>query len=124
MKDLQIIKERVCYETGVSENSISTKSRQRDIVLSRYIIYYLAYINTDISLMRIGSYIGSKNHATVLHGVNKVKDYLSYDIKLQNKIDKLERQILPYITGKDIETETIKMQGYSLIYNYSKGFLR
>ena len=56
-------------------NPINLKTRKREFVDMRSIAFDLIYLNTNISLAKIGSYFG-KDHATVLNGIKLCKNLL------------------------------------------------
>jgi chromosomal replication initiation ATPase DnaA len=51
-------------------------SRQRHIVDARHIVYYMLKKYTGLTLLQIGQLIGSKDHTTVIHGIEKVRNLL------------------------------------------------
>ena len=57
----------VCKHFGLENAAIHTKSRKREVVQARQIAMYLAKKHTDFSTAKIGTLIGNKDHATVLH---------------------------------------------------------
>ena len=54
---------------------------------------YLARELTDHSLPEIGRGIGGRNHATVLHAVNRVNSALGSDAAVSNAVDNLRRRL-------------------------------
>jgi len=50
---------------------------------------YLTKELTDHSYPEIGKFYGGKDHATVIHGVNKIKNLMINDIKIKKDIDHL-----------------------------------
>lgn len=52
------------------------KSRRREIVVARHIIFYFACKYTDMGLISIGEFIGNRDHSTVINARNKV----TYDV--------------------------------------------
>ncbi|GHT63719.1 chromosomal replication initiator protein DnaA [Bacteroidia bacterium] len=72
-------------------NEIHSKSRKREIVQARQVTMFLSKKYTDYSYSRIGSLVGKRDHATVLHACRAIQDSLD--------IDKAFR-----ITMNDIET--------------------
>lgn len=81
--------------------SVQIKTRKREIVQARQIAMYFAKSLTKSSLATIGSQIGGKDHATVLHACNTVSDLMdTYDtfLKYTNDIeDKINENNPDYI---------------------------
>lgn len=64
---------------NVSEKTILSSSRNREVMSARHMAMYLAKELTDHSLNEIGLYIGRRSHATVLHSIAHMNDMLSTD---------------------------------------------
>lgn len=69
----------VCSHFGLEPSMIHTKSRKRDVVQARQIAMYLAKTNTDYSASKIGTLIGGKDHATVLHACKTIRELQEVD---------------------------------------------
>jgi len=76
-------------EFGVSLGDIKTRKRNKTIVLPRQIAMYLSRELTDLSLPEIGQFFGGKDHTTVLHSYNKIKDTATRDPVLHGKIERI-----------------------------------
>lgn len=48
---------------------------------------------TNESFERIGIEFGGKNHATVIHACNKIREEMKMDEKLKKAIEDIEKQI-------------------------------
>lgn len=69
----------VCENLGVDPEDVKSKTRKGEIAQARHIFCYLAYTSaTGHTLTEIGRFIG-RDHATVLHSRNKIKDFLTFD---------------------------------------------
>ena len=80
------------YSTSI--NDIRSKTRQKDIAVVRQIIFYLMKKMSYCSLQVIGSYIGGRDHSTVIHGINKVESLLANDQTFAQKLTIIEQEIL------------------------------
>ena len=87
---LQQIRKEVEKATGIKD--ISVKSRERNLVIARCIYCHLAYRNTLNSLSKIGKEI-KRDHATVLHSINSLKNHLLYEPAFKDVFDKLSDQM-------------------------------
>lgn len=77
------------YENGY----IFQNTRKRSVIENRQLFYYLARKHTYLSYEKIGSYKGQKHHATVIHGIKRISDYLTYDKNLKRKIETIETKL-------------------------------
>jgi chromosomal replication initiator protein len=86
---VDFIQRCVVEEFGILLSDLKTKRRNKTIVLPRQIAMYLSREMTDLSLPEIGSSFGGKDHTTVLHSYNKIKDCLEKDPGLKEKIERV-----------------------------------
>ena len=85
------IRDKVCDFYGVSLESLLSDSRKREIVQARQVAMYFAKIKTKDSLTTIGTTIGKRNHATVLHACKTVQDLIDTDKSFRSSIEELNR---------------------------------
>lgn len=76
-------------EFGVSLQDLKTKRRNKTIVLPRQVAMYLSRELTELSFPEIGEFFGGKDHTTVLHSYNKIKEELIKNPSLQDKVDRI-----------------------------------
>ena len=79
----------------VSPSDITSKKRNSEFVMPRQIIMYLCRELTDTSLANIGKILGKKDHTTVIHGYNKMKEELQKNEELKNKVEIIKKKINP-----------------------------
>lgn len=65
----------------IQKHKISLVSRNKDLVFKRQLLMWYLRNNTNLNLKRIGQICGKKDHATVLHSVRAVKNYLDCNDK-------------------------------------------
>ena len=87
------IQETVCRYFGITDEVFLSKTRKREIVQARQIAMYLGRSLTKSSLSLIGSQIGGKDHATVLHACNTVADLMDTDRSFRGYVHDIERQL-------------------------------
>ena len=80
---------------GVSIEDIVSKKRNKEIVIPRQVYMYLCRELTDVSLDNIGNNIGGKDHSTVMHGIEKIKEDINNNEELRNKISIIRKKIIP-----------------------------
>ena len=84
---------KVCEHYKIEETAIHTKTRKREIVQVRQVAMFLAKKHTENSASKIGQLIGKRDHATVLHACNVVKDQLEVDKNFKAEIEEIEASI-------------------------------
>lgn len=83
----------VCKHFGLEANAIHTKSRKREVVQARQIAMYLAKNYTDFSTAKIGTLIGNKDHATVLHACKTIKELKEVDKSFRTEIEEIQTKL-------------------------------
>lgn len=93
--DLSIAKIRnaVSNYFGITNEVMLSSSRKREIVQARQIAMYLCRNLTGKSLTTIGSELGGKNHATVLHACETVCDLMATDRSFKQYIADIEKKL-------------------------------
>jgi chromosomal replication initiator protein len=99
MRDItpELVIKRVAEQFDLSVEDLMSSKRNRDIANARQIAMYLCKEMTNESLQAIGQALGKRDHATIIHGCEKVKSKLSTDEALQKNIEILKKKINPLI---------------------------
>ncbi len=71
----------------VPENSIYEKTRRKEVVKPRQIIMYILREDFKVSYPTIGEKLGGRDHTTVIHSCEKIKNELKTDTTLVEEID-------------------------------------
>ena len=87
------IKKVVCQHFALEEALIQSGKRTRDICQARQIAMFLSKKLTDKSLAHIGSIIGKRDHATVLHACKTVKDQIEIDKSFRSVVNEIEKKL-------------------------------
>lgn len=77
----------------VSTKDLKSTTRVKTIVVPRQIAMYLCRTLLDLGVAEIGRAFGGRDHTTVLHALNKIKDDINKDTEIANKIKELESKI-------------------------------
>ncbi len=86
---IDFIQRCVVEEFGITIQDLRQKKRNKAIVLPRQVAMYLSREMTDLSLPEIGAAFGGKDHTTVLHSYNKIKESLEKLPELKEKISRI-----------------------------------
>ncbi len=90
---IEFIQKVVCNYFNVGLDLIKSKTRKREIVQARQISMYFSKNLTKASLTTIGSKIGGKDHATVLHAYKTVNNLMETDKKFRLQVEDIEKKI-------------------------------
>ncbi len=72
---------------------LQSKSRKRNVVQARQIAMFFAKRFTKASLATIGTQIGKRDHATVLHACKTVGNLSETDRQFKSYVDELEKKL-------------------------------
>ena len=86
---VDFIQRCVAEEFSMSLQDLKSRRRQKSIVLPRQVAMYLSRELTDLSLPEIGTFFGGKDHTTVLHSYNKIKEDLNKKEILKNRVERV-----------------------------------
>ena len=87
------ITEAVCKTFKCSKGDLMLKSREREIAFPRQICHYYARKLTTLSLSKVGSRLGKKNHATVLHSCKTYQGLIDTDPKYRAIDNEVRRHL-------------------------------
>ena len=89
-----LITEVVSEHMGIPKDDILSSKRSADIALARQISMYLCRNMTDKPLEAIGEYF-KKDHTTVMHAVDKIKNNIQTSDNLNNTVETIKKKIIP-----------------------------
>ena len=93
---IETIQKVVAEAYGISWIDIKGKKRTKNIVLPRHLAMYIAKEMTEYSTTELGSEFGGRDHTTVMHSIDKIKDAIKTDSSLDLHIQSLKRKIEEY----------------------------
>ena len=86
---VNIIKEKVSEAFNIKMDDFNSKKRTRTIAYPRQIAMYICRELTDLSLPKIGSEFGGRDHTTVIHAHAKISKDIEENQQIKEKIDKI-----------------------------------
>ena len=84
----------VCDYLQLDFEKFNSPKRTREIAQARQIAMYLSKQHTKAPLTAIGSAIGGKNHATVLHACKAISNLMETDKAFKQQMEEIERRVL------------------------------
>lgn len=85
--------ETVCDHFEITHTDLLGKSRKRELVVPRQIIMYLMREEIQASYPTIGNEIGKRDHTTVMHACEKIKEAVETDEKIRQDVLVLRQKI-------------------------------
>ncbi|MBR5954087.1 MAG: chromosomal replication initiator protein DnaA [Methanobrevibacter sp.] len=90
--NFDVIIEEVSKHYNISINDIYSTKKNKEIATARQIVMYLCNKLTEDTKSNIGNKMG-RDHATVIHNINKVKEKIENDPSFEKNIDSLIKTI-------------------------------
>jgi len=92
-QDIKLLLQAVADHFSLSVEELINKKRDRKTTSARHVAIYLMREGYSYSLTEIGKEIGGRNHATILHGYEKIASELSINPNLANQIAEIKEKI-------------------------------
>jgi chromosomal replication initiator protein len=92
-QDTNSLLQAVADHFDLSTDEIVGKKRDKRTSLARHITVYLMREDHNSSLTEIGSVLGGRNHATILHGYERIAGELGVNPHLQAHITEIKKKI-------------------------------
>ena len=103
LRDMIVMKERkispeliistVAKHYNITYADILSEKRTKNIAIARQVAMYLTRELTELSLPAIGTNVGGRNHSTVIHAVDKVKEDMEEDIVFKKEVTELANSL-------------------------------
>jgi len=92
-QDIKLLLRTVADHFSIPVEELIDKKRDRKTTLARHVAIYLMREGYNFSLAEIGKELGGRNHATILHGYEKIANELSINPTLSNQIEEIEEKL-------------------------------
>ena len=90
---IELIQRKVADYFSLPEEALKSKKRVKKLVMPRQLAMYLSRELTQASLNDIGQRFGGKDHSTVLHAINKVKEMIAQSGETAEQAQRITRLI-------------------------------
>ena len=90
---IDYIQKVVCNYYNIGMEQLQSKTRKREIVQARQVAMFFSKSLTKSSLATIGSQIGGKDHATVLHACKTVNNLIETDKRFRLQVDEIGNKL-------------------------------
>jgi len=92
-QDIKLLLLTVADHFNLSAEELIAKRKDRKTTLARHVAIYLMREGYNYSLTEIGKELGGRNHATILHGYEKIASELSINPNLSSQIAEIKEKI-------------------------------
>jgi chromosomal replication initiator protein len=80
---------RIAEFYGIEEATMYAKTRRREVVKPRQIIMYILREDFHLSYPAIGSVFGGRDHTTVIHACDKVREKMAADDDVKHQLEEI-----------------------------------
>ncbi len=85
-KDPKIILSTICSYFNLNLKDLTGPKRQKGLVLPRHIAMYILSEDLKLTVEKIGSLLGGRDHTTVMHARDKMKKLVTVDREVQKML--------------------------------------
>jgi chromosomal replication initiator protein len=78
---------------NIEEEDLTRKGRKKEVVHPRQVGMYLMRQELQTSFAAIGKYFGGRDHTTVLHACEKIKQDLDENLRLKEEVTSLKEKL-------------------------------
>lgn len=82
-----------CEHFGIEESDVLSSRRDKEIALTRQVAMYLMRTELKLSLPKIASAVGRKDHTTAMHSINKITKSLDEDFNLRRHVGAIRQKL-------------------------------
>ncbi|MBW3562958.1 MAG: chromosomal replication initiator protein DnaA, partial [Actinobacteria bacterium] len=90
---LQLIQDEVADYFDLTVEDLCSPSRTKDLVIARQIAMYLIRELTELSLPKIGTAFGGRDHTTVMHAVDKIAGLMQERRVIYDQVQELTSRV-------------------------------
>ena len=73
--------------------ALASKKKNAELVIPRQVIMYICREYTDSTYESVAHLLGKKDHSTVIHGVDKIKEELLKNEEMRNNVDNILKKL-------------------------------
>jgi len=79
----------ICGFYNIEEDSVYEKTRRKEVLKPRQIAMFILREDFNISYPTIGQKLGGRDHTTVMHSCEKIKNDMKNDLSLMQEVDQI-----------------------------------
>lgn len=87
------VKKAVANYYGIHIEDLASTTRKKEIVIPRQVAIYIVRTKYDIPLKKIGEHFGNRDHATILHSLDKIEEIMQKDPDLNQDVENIIKKL-------------------------------
>ena len=93
---ISVIQQAVAKEWGVTPEGLRSKVRTKNLTVPRQVAMYLARDLLGLQLVEIGAAFGGRDHSTVIHSLERVREGLRLDPTFTSRLQAIQKGLQPF----------------------------
>ena len=89
----KLVLKNICDYFEISEEDLKGKKKNREIAFPRQICMYILRNTLDMTYPKIGEILGGRDHSTVMHADEKIKEMMEKDTETANIVNDIIHKI-------------------------------
>ncbi|MBI2039699.1 chromosomal replication initiator protein DnaA [Candidatus Microgenomates bacterium] len=85
--------EAVCDYFNLTQKDLIGAKRQKELVFPRHMAMFILSEHLNITVEKIGQILGKRDHTTVMHGRDKIKNLVSTDREIQRMLSEIRGRL-------------------------------
>lgn len=94
ISDYKQVLSTICSFFDISLKDLTGPKRQKELVLPRHIAMYILSEDLRLTVEKIGQVLGGRDHTTVMHGRDKMKQLINKDREVQRMLIEVKQKIM------------------------------
>ena len=90
---VKLAKKEISSYYRISINDLDSDTRKKDVAYARQMLMYILRVDYNVPLQLIGDNLGSRDHTTISHGVDKISDLIKNDDLTRSDYEKISKII-------------------------------
>ncbi len=87
------VKKAVAAYYGILPEDLASTTRKKEIVIPRQVAIHIVRTKYDIPLKKIGEHFGNRDHATVLHSLDKIVSMIKEDPDVAQDVENIVKKL-------------------------------
>ncbi|MBQ8292620.1 MAG: chromosomal replication initiator protein DnaA [Bacilli bacterium] len=87
------VKRAVANYYGIHMEDLASTTRKKEIVIPRQVAIHIIRTKYDIPLKKIGEHFGNRDHATIMHSLDKIVEMMNQDPDLAQDVENIVKKL-------------------------------
>ena len=90
---INAVKKAVAAYYSIHPDDLASTTRKHEVVFPRQVAIYIVRDKYDIPLKKIGEHFGNRDHATILHSISKMEEFMKDDPDVKQDVENIIKKL-------------------------------